>query len=79
MPDPIVFSTNLRIASERNTVPPGLRDLVQCRVATLEQTVALAGQVAKAKPKNVGKRRTTAVTATPGEARRGCSSTSTSR
>jgi putative membrane protein len=35
-----------------HTVDPGLRDLAQRRVATLEQTVAQAGQAAKAKPKN---------------------------
>ena len=34
------------------TVDPGLRDLAQRRVATLEQTVAQASQVPKAKPKN---------------------------
>jgi putative membrane protein len=34
-----------------HTLDPGLRDLTQRRVATLEQTVA-SGQVAKAKPKN---------------------------
>jgi putative membrane protein len=35
-----------------HTVDPGLRDLAQRRVATLEQTVAQASQVPKAKPKN---------------------------
>jgi putative membrane protein len=35
-----------------HTLDAGLRDLTQRRVATLEQTVAQAGQVAKARPKN---------------------------
>ena len=35
-----------------HTVDPGLRDLAQRRVATLEQTVAQTSQVPKAKPKN---------------------------
>jgi putative membrane protein len=35
-----------------HTVDPGLRDFAQRRVATLEQTVAQAGQAPKAKPKN---------------------------
>jgi putative membrane protein len=35
-----------------HTVDPDLRDLAQRRVATLEQTVAQASQVAKVKPKN---------------------------
>jgi hypothetical protein len=35
-----------------HTVDPGLRDLAQRRVATLEQTVAQASQAAKPKPKN---------------------------
>ena len=39
-------------AKAKNAVDPGLRDLAQHRVATLEQTVVQAVQVTKAKPKN---------------------------